>query len=565
MVPRNPIYCSIQLSYCPYATGANYHALARLKRAWHAKGTAFSMRLVSGMMGVMKNGRPFISIRMAYPRVLNTADRSGSHFFKPRLVIGVTAILLAVLVFTGRLFAHVGQPILPPPISAIWLLPFAMILVGVALIPEMFPQWWTRFYGWFCLGLSAFAAIYYLWRYGRPAEAELSSSLSLYIDFIVLLGTLFIIASGIVVQVDQSASPGLNVLVLLLAALMANILGSMGASVLLARPFFRMNRGHIKAFHVVFFVVIVANVGAALTSLGDPPLLLGFLIGVPFWWITIHAWPVWLLAMGLLLPMFYILDRHHRGKLPQAAPRIREQSSSAFISINGAEQLLLLFAALLALFLASPWRDAIMIVAAAVSLLICPAELRRENRFNFKPIREIGILFLAIFVTMTPVLNLLSAHGRSGNLKYWLSSPGKCFFTVGALSSVLDNAPTYLATLQARLAQRPDSRATSQPARIIRLGSGRIAADKTHAAAGFPAPLRARLADPGMALDVMAISLGAVFFGGLTWIGNGPNLMIRAIARQEEILCPGFVSYMLRYALPVLMPVLLVVWLIFFW
>ncbi len=516
------------------------------------------------MIGTMKYERPFISVHLAYPRMLNATD-GGAHFFKPRVVIGVTALMLTILVFAERLLTRVSRTVSLPRVGALWILPFAVLLGGIALMPGLFPQWWRKWYGWYCLGLSILAAAWYLRCYGGGAMAGLSTSVALYTDFIVLLGTLFIIASGIVVRVDQSASPGINVLVLLLAALMANILGSMGASVLLARPFFRMNRDHIQAFHVVFFVVIVANVGAALTSLGDPPLLLGFLIGVPFWWITIHAWPVWLLTMGLLLPMFYILDRHHRRKLPSVSPRIGAQSSSAVISINGGEQLLLLFTALLALFLAAPWRDGIMIAASAISLLICPAELRRENRFNFKPIREIGILFLAIFVTMTPVLNLLSARGRSGDLKYWLSSPGKCFFTAGAMSSVLDNAPTYLAILQARLAQRPDTVATPRPPQIKRPGSGRVAADKAHATAGSPALLRDRLADPGTALDVMAISLGAVFFGGLTWIGNGPNLMIRAIAQQEGIACPGFIRYVVHYALPILMPLLLVVWLIFFW
>ncbi len=506
-----------------------------------------------------------MSVRLAYPRVLYATD-GGAHFFKPRAVIGVTALVLALLVFAERLLARAHGSVSPPQVDVLWILPFAVLLAGMAILPGMFPQWWRKWYAWFCLGMSILAGAWYVRRYGDGAASELSASVTTYIDFIVLLGTLFIIASGLVVRVDRPATPGLNVLVLLLAALMANIFGSMGAAVLLARPFVRMNRGHIKPYHLIFFVIIVANVGASLTALGDPPLLLGFLSGVPFWWITVHVWKIWIVAVGLLLAMFYILDRWHRSVPDCELSQAGEPSNSAVVSVDGAEQLLLLTAALMAMFLAAPWRDAAMVLAAAVSLLICPAELRHENRFNFKPIREIAILFFAIFLAMAPVLNLLSNLGRSGKLAYWLNSPGKCFFTTGALSSVLDNAPTYLAIMQARLAERPSGiQVSSRFTRGSRQTSGvRGAMVQRNAPMLSRSMLRKKLAEPDVALDVLAISLGAVFFGGLTWIGNGPNLMIRAIAQQEGIVCPGFLSYVVRYALPILMPILLVVWLMFF-
>ena len=522
----------------------------------------FSIGTFDDMMTKMKNRQPLIRIRLAYPRTLSASEAHG-HLYAPRLIIGTATLVLAVLVFAGRFLAHSHIGGAPPPAGMRWIIPFAVLLIGIAVIPGIFPHWWEKFYARFCLGISTAAALLYLWRFHGPARSELSASLITYTDFIVLLGALFIIASGIVVRFGKPATPGLNVVVLLLAAIAANCFGGMGVSVLLARPFFRMNRSRISAFHVVFFVIIVANVGASLSSLGDPPLLLGFLSGIPFWWITLHAWKIWLLAVGLLLAMFYALDRLHRRHSPNRAPETALEHSP-LIDIDGAEQLLLLALALGALFLGAPWRDSALVLAAGISLLICPAELRHENRFHFQPIREIGILFLAIFLTMTPVLNLLTNQARAGHIRQWLGTPGKCFFTTGALSSVLDNAPTYMAILRARLAQPPGELIVAGLSHRTRIAAKAAAANDTAVGGTTATMLREKLANSRIAWAVLAISLGSVFFGGLTWIGNGPNLMVRAIAQQEGIACPGFVRYVLRYALPCLLPVLIVVWLIFF-
>ena len=511
----------------------------------------------------MKKREALISVRLAYPRTFTVTNRHD-YSLPHRRIIGFTVLILAILVAIETLLSRIPRPISPASVDTPWILPFIALLAGMALLPGLFPHWWERFYSWFCLSLGIAAALGYMWRYGASAVAEISTSISIYINFIVLLGTLFIIASGLVVRLNKPATPGFNVLLLLLAALFANVVGSMGASVLLARPFFQFNRGRIRPFHLVFFVMIVANVGASLTALGDPPLLLGFLTGVPFWWITLHAWKVWLLAMGLLLAIFYMLDRRERKTLPAGAVTTEPSVSVPFIDIDGAEQLGLLAVTLGALFLASPWRDAVMVVAAGLSLLISPAGLRQENHFQFQSVREIGILFFAIFLTMTPVLTMLICQGRSGNLRPWLNSPAKCFFTTGALSSVLDNAPTYMAMMQVRLAEHSVSRGKNATLRHPQHAAPARAARQAGSIVTSPSALRRKLANPAVALEVLAISLGAVFFGGLTWIGNGPNLMIRAIARQEGVGCPDFISYLLRYALPTLGPVLVVVWLVFF-
>lgn len=515
------------------------------------------------MMAKMKSGQPLIRIRRAYPRVLRAANNS-TDLFAPRLFIAGSTLGIAALVYLGRLLLHSTSGSSPISVGLPWLIPFVVLLAGIAFIPAIFPLWWEKFYAWFCLGVSVLAALAYLWVFHRSAEAELSASLATYCDFIVLLSALFIIASGIVIRVKAPATVRLNVLMLLGAAILSNVFGSMGASVLLARPFLRMNQGHIRPFHVIFFVLVVANVGASLTALGDPPLLLGYLSGIPFWWITIHAWRIWLLAVGLLLAMFCFLDFRHRASLQQKSPAGQAWDNSPVIQIDGVEQLLLLPVAMAGLFLPPPWRDATLVIASGVSLLLCPADLPRENRFNFQPVREIGILFLAIFLTMTPALHFLNQQARAGKLTQWLHTSGQCFFTTGALSAVLDNAPTYLAILQLRVAESNQNSPSPRNAHLTHdVFKPRVVPQQKHSTDARET-LRLKLADPDTALAALAISLGSVFFGALTWIGNGPNLMIRAIAQQEGVACPGFVSYSVRYALPCLLPVLLLVWLMFF-
>ena len=489
--------------------------------------------------------------RGSFEAATTTPDR---HFIAPKALLAGTAAAIAVVAAGLFVLAQFETPIRPPHITWPWAMPFAALLLAIATLPALVPAWWQRFHGWLSGGLGIAAAALYMLRFGPGAIAQSAESLGTYIDFIITLGTLFVIGSAIEVRIHCAPSPRVNVLCLLAGALLAGCLGTMGAAVLMARPFFRINRQHLAGRHIVFFVMIVANVGGAITPLGDPPLLLGFLSGVPFWWITIHAWPAWLLALALLLAIFYALDSRSAAKLPASSV----PANGPAVVISGLNQLAVLPLVLAALCLASPWREMSLIVLAAVSLLICPASLRETNRFNFEPIAEVAVLFFGIFLTLAPVLNLLDNQSHNGQLTKYTATPAASYFITGLCSSVLDNAPTYMAMLHSQLITN------TAPGNSKIAASVKIKTSPQKTLPSIQEQIATRLIDRHFARQLLAISLGAVFFGGLTWIGNGPNLLVRAIALQEGAACPGFLSYLFRYALPCLGTVLAIIGLLFF-
>jgi Na+/H+ antiporter NhaD/arsenite permease-like protein len=306
---------------------------------------------------------------------------------------------------------------------------------------------------------------------------------------------------------------------------------------LLIRPWLRMNRLRVTAHHVVFFIFIVSNVGGCLTPIGDPPLFLGYLRGVPFWWITLHALPMWATATGMLLAMFYWVDRRSYRHLP-AALRERVLEPADEWSFRGRRNLIFLAAIVGAVFIDSPpfLREAILVAAAAGSYLTTPRAVYEANCFSFHPIREVAILFAGIFATMMPALDWLHAHAA----QFGAPTPALFYWATGLLSSVLDNAPTYLSFLSAQMGS------------LAATGEG---------SAGSAAALVTR---PDQARILVAISVGAVFFGANTYIGNGPNFMVKAIADQQLVATPGFIGYVWRYTLPFMLPTLVVVWWLFF-
>jgi Na+/H+ antiporter NhaD/arsenite permease-like protein len=308
------------------------------------------------------------------------------------------------------------------------------------------------------------------------------------------------------------------VLILLVGALLSNVIGTTGASMLLIRSFLNVNRHRYKEYLMVFFIFIVANIGGALTPIGDPPLLLGYINGVPFFWVLGKVWHVWLITLALVLGAFYWFDTHNQAGL-SASPR------RTVVDIQGYRNFVLLGIVLVGVFARTPVRELIMIGAAAASYLFTGRMIHRRNQFSFKPIIEVAVLFAGIFVTMTPVLALLEANAASLGLK----SLSGFFWTTGALSSFLDNAPTYRTFLEVALG----------------LSGGHIA----NLLAFHPE-------------FVKAMSLGAVFFGAMTYIGNGPNFMIKSIVEHRRLRCPHFFNYMLRYSLPILIPVFVLAWLV---
>ncbi len=420
----------------------------------------------------------------------------------------------------------------------LWLsAPFVLLLALIAvmpLTPARLKHGWEHYYPHVAIGLGGGVALYFLLRV--PAGADtVAHTAHEYLSFIALIGSLFVVSGGIHLKVKGEATPHANVAFLAVGAVAANLIGTTGASLVLIRPWIRMNKIRISAYHVVFFIFIVSNVGGALTPIGDPPLFLGYLRGVPFFWLMGHVLAEWLFTMTLILVAFYLYDRRSFKHLPR---RIQEEVATEPEQwrFEGGLNVLLLLVVIGAVFLPDRFfaREVVMLAAAGASYFLTPKRIHEENAFTFGPIKEVAFLFIGIFGTMMPALGYLEAHGQD----FGFRRPAQYYFASGSLSAVLDNAPTYVNFLQ--LAQT--TAAAESPAAFEGL------------APGDSASVRALLGvRPGF---VIAISLGSVFFGAMTYIGNGPNFMVRSIAHAAGVHCPSFAGYLLRYSLPILLPIL---------
>jgi Na+/H+ antiporter NhaD/arsenite permease-like protein len=408
------------------------------------------------------------------------------------------------------------------------ILPFALLLGAMAFAPLSAPRWWLRHYAQVALGLGAVTLGYYLFVLrDTPRVVHTGHD---YASFITFIGSLFIVSGGIHIRVKGEATPLANVIFLLTGAIVANVLGTTGAAMVLIRPWIRMNRYRVTAHQIVFFIFIIANVGGCLTPIGDPPLFLGYLQGVPFWWVAKHCWPMWATGVGLLLAIFYVVDRINFLRAPRA---VREQEAAHETwSFDGLPNLFFLAVILGAVFVHRPLflREVLMLAATVGSYFTTSKSVHAANDFNFHPVQEVAVLFAGIFATMMPALDWLNLNARS--LLGDQPAPGIFFWGTGTLSSALDNAPTYLGFLNALFGVTGARDITE----LLRQNSA----------------------------SLLAISVGAVFFGAATYIGNGPNFMVKAIADQQNIRMPTFLEFVIKFTLPFLLPVLLVVWLLFF-
>jgi Na+/H+ antiporter NhaD/arsenite permease-like protein len=420
---------------------------------------------------------------------------------------------------------------LPTP----WMvLPFVALLLSIALMPLFAAGFWEHHYQKVAVGLGLVTACYYL--FVLHDSHPVLHSMTEYLSFMSLVGSLFVISGGINIGVKGEATPTVNVVFLFIGAAIANVIGTTGASMLLIRPWIRMNKYRITAFHIVFFIFIVSNCGGSLTPIGDPPLFLGFLRGVPFWWVIEHVWVAWFLCIGLLLGVFYVMDVKNFKRAPKEVSA-RETAKETW-TFRGVHNVLLLGLVLLGVFLPQQWRvgteaihltagSLLMVTAAAVSYFTTPEPIHHANDFNFHPVKEVGWLFVGIFLTMIPALQLLGS-GQGINL----STPLSVYFASGALSAFLDNAPTYLA--------------------FLAIGMGKFGMD-----VGNPDDVMRFLElHPGF---VIAVSLGSVFFGAGSYIGNGPNFMVKAIAEKSRVKTPSFLGYIFGFSLPILVPILIFV------
>lgn len=404
--------------------------------------------------------------------------------------------------------------------------PFVLMLGAIAVLPLVVEHWWhpNRHKGMVVAVLAVPTAIYLFTQPG--GSAALLHELESYFSFIIFLTTLYVISGGILVRGTFPPSPRVNACFLLVGVLLANVIGTTGASMLLIRPLLRINARRRNRVHVpVFFIFTVSNCGGLLTPLGDPPLFLGFVEGVSFFW-TLTLWPQWLVMNGLLLAVFLFIDwRAGREERPDLPPIPHEPFRVDGWLLNGTLMLVAVGTVIAKPHLPFGMYELLMGGCVAISMKGTRAEVHILNGFAWGPMVEVAVLFAGIFITMVPALALLNAHGD----KLGLTHAWQFFWVTGVLSSILDNAPTYLT-----------------------IGT---------VAAGHADLATLSTANPQL---LAAVSCGAVFMGANSYIGNGPNFMVKAIAEETGYRMPSFFRYGL-YAALVLGPLHVLVTILFFW
>ena len=470
--------------------------------------------------------------------------------FKPRTLFRALALLICVFPSLAHAADLDGSQL-----AMVWGVPFAGVLLSIALMPLLLPSFWHHHYGKVMVAWAAAFLIPFAHTFGGGAAVAgvVHALVAEYIPFIVLVGTLFVVAGGIFIRGNIHGSPAVNVLILAIGAFLASFMGTTGASMLLIRPIIRANDNRKHAAHViVFFIFIVSNAGGSLTPLGDPPLFLGFLKGVDFFWTVKHIFPETLFLLGSLLAIFYVIDSYFYRKegvlpvdpTPDNTPSFGFEGGVNFVFLAGVVALVLMsglwksgvafsvagadvtWAALL--------RDAGLVVLALASLYMASQEAREKNQFTWGPIVEVAKLFAAIFLTIIPVIAMLRAgtNGAFASVVSAVTGPNgqpidaMYFWASGLLSSFLDNAPTYLVFF--------------------------------NTAGGDPQVLMTTLAT-----TLAAISAGSVFMGANTYIGNAPNLMVKAIAEDRGIKMPSFFGYM-AWSCAVLLPLFAIMTVIWF-
>lgn len=470
-----------------------------------------------------------------------------------KTMASLAGALLALCLAPGAALA--ASDIGGATLGAAWALPFAGMLLSIALGPVLFPHLWELSYGKFAAFWSLLVVVpLVLFRGFDPAlGALLHTALLDYIPFIILLFALFTIAGGILIMGNLDGTPATNTILLAIGTVLASFVGTTGASIIMIRPVLRANDDRRFNVHVVvFFIFLVSNIGGSLTPLGDPPLFLGFLRGVDFFWTTTHLLPQTAFAVIVLLALFYALDTYFFRKEADYPP-LKDPTPDRAIRLWGKVNLLLLGGVILAILFSASWkpgvsfdihgvhvelqnvlRDIFLLILAGLSLVLTPGPVRAGNEFSWGPIKEVAKLFAGIFICIIPVLAMLQA-GREGAFAPLVAlvtnadgSPNNAayFWLTGALSSFLDNAPTYLV--------------------FFELAGGDAKALMTTGA-----------------LTLTAISAGAVFMGANSYIGNAPNFMVYAIAKDRKVRMPSFFGYML-WSGAVLIPLFLVQTVLFF-
>ena len=431
-----------------------------------------------------------------------------------------------------------GEHQLPEPLMV---LPFALLLLMIATGPIFYKHFWEHHYPKISIALGVVTSFYYLVILNSPTI--LLHTMAEYLSFIALLSSLFVASGGILIKVNRKATPLVNVLFLLFGGVIANIIGTTGASMLLIRPYIRMNKNRISAYHIIFFIFVVSNVGGALTPIGDPPLFLGFLRGISFFWFAQNIWYIWIPAILLILAVFYVVDKlNSKGK-------DSAETYDGKIEFKGGKNLIYLGIILISVFIdpaVISWvpslaplpigiREIIMFAVVYLSYKTANQEILHVNEFDFEPIKEVAYLFIGIFATMIPALQLIAHEARLYGNEL---NAGVFYWSTGILSAFLDNAPTFLNFLSAAMGKFGlDINYITQVKEFVKVD----------------------------AIYLQAISVSAVFFGALTYIGNGPNFMVKSISERAGIEMPSFFTYLIKYAVTILIPIYFIIWLIFFY
>ncbi len=408
-------------------------------------------------------------------------------------------------------------------LNPLWIGFFVLMLLAIAILPLRAEHWWhsnlNKFWVSLALGLPILAL------YLLESPSSLVHTAAEYTSFMILLTALFVISGGILLTGDLRATPLTNTSFLAVGTLMASFTGTTGASMLLIRPLLKTNSERVHKVHTfIFFIFTVSNIGGCLTPLGDPPLFMGYLRGVPFSW-TFSLFPEWLAVNLVVLGIYFVWDSLAFSREPTAA-LLRDKLMVKPLRILGNLNWPLIAGVVLSVaFLDAPYREVVMVVLALLSLWLTHADIRRGNHFTWYPMIEVAVIFFGIFLTMIPALEYLRAHGQ----QMGVTEPWQFFWATGILSSFLDNTPTYLT--------------------FFALAEG----------LGLTGNI------PGVAIpdDILrGISLGAVFMGANTYIGNAPNFMVKSIAETSGVKMPSFFGFF-GYAVVILMPIFVVVTLVF--
>lgn len=438
-------------------------------------------------------------------------------------------------------------------LSLLLILPFIILLLMIATGPIFYQNFWHKYYIKISMIISISICIYYI--IYLNSLFKILITLIEYIQFILLILVLYISSGGIFIEINKKINSKINLLILFFGSCISNLIGTTGASIILIRPYIKINKKNIKPYHIIFFIFIISNIGGSLTPIGDPPLFLGFLKGVPFFWTLKNNFLPWIFSLIILGGFFYIIDFKNHIDIKNKI----KKDKKPYILIYGGKNFFWLIIITISIFLENKIfhfipdikynNHSISFIREIIIILIILFLYKnankyafKKNKFNFKPLEEICFVFIAIFISILPILEIINNLAQS-NKFINIINYNTLYWSTGLLSGFLDNAPTYLNLLNAIM--------STYDANIHNIENVKFYTKGIYSINNI--------------LELKAISIASVFFGALTYIGNGPNFIVKSIAEKYGIKMPSFFEYIIYFSIPLLMPVLIIIWLLFFY